>query len=264
MDLGIVTSCHNYGRYLDEWASGVAGQTKAPTIVGIVDNGSTDDTPACITRAVAKLRSVGLTVVTERLPKRVDFGRARNAAVALVDTEWVMHADCDDVLYPWCVAEVAKYEQGADVIALGFERFGTTTYKGPRRRIYSTTRGVTTLTSPAPASGLSPFRRSFWEQRPYVESGLEGGWDTALWIGFAQLNARFVPTKRPCFGYRQHPDSVFSSRRRDAEKSDRVGSRLEQIRRGSGATVGVAGPPSAPERAAAWARVKAWWDRRIT
>lgn len=42
---------------------------------------------------------------------------------------------------------------------------------------------------------------------------MRGAWDTALWIGFARLGARFRATSRPCFWYWHHPDSIYTRRR---------------------------------------------------
>lgn len=230
MDLAIVTSCFNYGRYLDAWARSILALDRPPAMVAIVDNGSTDGTAEDVARAAALLQEGGLEVRTKRL-ERVNFGAARNAAVALADGDWVMHLDADDMVMPHCLTDVAELAPQADVVALGYERCGNLA-AGPknRTRVYRDSQGRGTLRSKAPASGVSPFRRSFWERAPYRED-MEGGWDTALWIGFAHLGARFKATRRPCFFYRQHADSIFNSRRVSSRKSARVGTKLTLLRR---------------------------------
>lgn len=232
LDLAIVTSCHNYGRYLDDWARSIARlDTHLPAQCAIVDNGSTDMTPRQVEAAAELLRDHGIETVTERVPYG-NMGIARNRAVELGgETEWAMHLDADDMLMSHCLEDVAALMPEADVVSLGYRRCGDL-LAGPRNRTrtYSRHRGESTLASGAPASGVSPFRRSFWERSPY-RTDMRGGWDTALWIGFAHLDARFVPTRRPCFLYRQHEDSIFNRRRLNALRSALVGTKLSNLRK---------------------------------
>jgi glycosyltransferase involved in cell wall biosynthesis len=256
LDLAIVTSCHNYGRYLQDWAKSITTLRTKPQLVCVVDNGSTDQTPAQVDAARALLEEAGLEVRTLRI-ERTNFGAARNEAVRMAaGHEWVMHLDADDMLMAHALCDVAELAPAADVVSLGYERTGDLK-AGPNfyRKVYSNHQGAQTLASKAPASGVSPFRMSFWERSPYRED-MDGGWDTALWIGFAHLNARFRATKRPCFWYRQHADSVFNTRRKCCRKSAMVGHKLQSLRRReSGVSVLVPWQPDGGSRDQAWAWV---------
>lgn len=232
LDLAIVTSCHNYGRYVVEWAKSiVALKTFYPSVCTIIDNGSTDTSPHQIEEAAKVLRAAGINTIVERIPFE-SFGRGRNKAVeASGDTTWVMHFDCDDTLMDHALEDTHALMPEADVIGFGYRRSGDLA-SGPRNRtrVYSKHQGKSTLDSNAPCSGVSPFRRSFWERSPYREE-MRGGWDTALWIGFAHLNARFVPTRRPVFFYRQHHDSIFNQRWPNKRRTHFVGCKLGNLRR---------------------------------
>jgi hypothetical protein len=258
VELSIVTSASNgYGRYLPEWADSIAGLVTQPTMVAIAH---TESERPFVERAVARLS--GTRVLTREVPGDPNVGVLRNAAVALSDTEWVQHLDCDDLAMPHMLCDVAKLAPEADVVAMGYERTGDLA-AGPKnlRRIYADTRGESTLKSTAPASGVSPFRRSFWERSPY-RTDMIGGWDTALWLGFAHMNARFVATRRPCFWYRQHADSVFNTRRNNARLTNYTGSHLQSLRRGDrGVSVVVPFTGGDPARERAWAWVKSWYLR---
>lgn len=230
--LGIVTSVTGgYGAYLAEWADSILEQRVRPAGVGIFTHGTDADRTAAIA-ARARLEGAGFHVKHRHEPERWDFGRARNAAVGLLEHEWCMHLDADDRLMPHALADVRALMAGADVVAIGYERLGVTP-DGPRcrRKVYRSSVGTEALESRAPASGISPFRRAFWERAPY-RTDLLGGWDTALWLGFAHLGARFAATTRPGFYYRQHTDSIFLSRLRSPWLSERVGARLQSLRRG--------------------------------
>jgi hypothetical protein len=255
-DLAIVTSCHRYGIYLADWAASIIGLTQRPGMVGIVTHGSDDDRRAG-EDATQVLRHAGIRVKCEHHPDVLNYGHARNLAVALSDTAWVMHFDADDMLMPHALDDVAKLAPKADVVSLGYERCGDLA-SGPRQRVktYRTHQGAGTLADTTPSSGVSPFRRSFWERSPY-RTDMIGGWDTALWLGFAHLGARFVPTTRPCFWYRQHGDSTFNTRRRSAWPAARTGAKLQSLRAGHrGVSVIVPRTVDGAERDAAWRWVR--------
>lgn len=263
LDLAIVTSCHNYGKYLEEWAQSIVGMDGyLPSVCVIVDNGSTDASPSHIQRAAAILRGAGIETITDRIPY-ANFGVARNRAVELSgDTEWVMHFDADDTLMEHAMVDFVELASNADVVGFGYRRSGDLE-AGPRNktRVYSTHQGESTLRSTAPCSGVSPFRRRFWRQSPY-RTDMRGGWDTALWLGFARLNARFVPTKRPVFFYRQHAGSTFNQRRVSERKGRLVGQKLNNIRNGitDGVSVVVPMMDNGNERRRAWDRVRRHYE----
>jgi glycosyltransferase involved in cell wall biosynthesis len=231
MNLAIVTSCAGYAQYLPEWADSILSLTRTPALVAVFTHGSTVDRNAGAA-AVARLTDAGIRARHEHEAARLPLGAARNRAVAMSDTEWVMHFDADDLLMPHALDDIAQLAPQADVVCLGYERSGNLA-AGPRQRskLYRTSIGQEALANPTPCSGVSPFRRSFWERAPY-RTNLTGGWDTALWLDFAHLGARFIPTRRPCFWYRQHADSVFNTRRKDVAATAFAGARFNAIRRG--------------------------------
>ena len=232
LDLAVVTTVRNYGRFLPEWAASILALSLKPALVVLVEQGSTDDSWAQVERAAAQLMAGGLRVRVQRMPA-TDFGTARNAAVSLTDTEWVMHLDADDMLMPHALADAAVLAPACDVVQLGYERCGDLAAGPPnRRKPYRSGLAHEILASPTPCSGCSPFRRALWERAPYV-TDQTGGWDTALWLGFAHLGARFRATARPCFWYRQHADSVFNRRRTERTyEAALVGHQLQSRRRG--------------------------------
>jgi glycosyltransferase involved in cell wall biosynthesis len=212
LDLAIVTCVRGYGRYLHDWAEALAALTVRPAMVGIVDGADPADVVA-VDAARARLEQAGFRVRTRSLSGETNLGVLRNAAVALADTEWIQHLDADDVALPTMLEDVAAAMSEADVVAIGYRRIGDLP-AGPhqREKLYTSTTGPDALRHPTPCSGVSPFRRAFWERTPYRQDQ-RGGWDTSLWRDFARQGARFIATPRPGFLYRQHGDSVFNVRR---------------------------------------------------
>lgn len=209
-ELTIVTSCVGYGKYLTEWAQSIIDQGIRPGRVCIFTHGTEQDYLLAET-AMLRLVSRGISCYHAHSPTRLDFGVARNRAVELAETEWVMHLDADDMLCKDALADLRDVASTADVVQAGYERINCTSCS-KKVRLYAGADGIDALKMTALASGNSMFKRSLWEARPY-RTDLFGAWDTALWIGFAYLGARFRPSTRPVFKYRQHHDSLFNTRR---------------------------------------------------
>lgn len=210
-DLTIVTSCTGYGKYLAEWSGSILAQTVRPGRVCIMTHGSERDYTLGVV-AARKLIQSGIDCAHAHSPDRLDLGVARNAAVELAKSEWVMHLDADDMLVPSAVSDLMRIAPTADVVQAGYERVGSLLGTSTRKRLYTGGDGEEMLGKTALASGNSMFRRSLWEAQPY-RTDLLGAWDTCLWIGFARLGARFRPSATVIFRYRQHSDSIYNRRR---------------------------------------------------
>lgn len=264
MELAVVSSCcGSYGKYLEEWASSILKLTRAPSEVRLFTHGS-EEVGRLGLAAIARLDAAGLPASWEHSAALLDLGSARNRAVAMSSSEWVMHLDCDDQIMPHALEDCAAIAPGADVIAMGYERSGDLA-AGPtnRRRLYSSTTGLEALDAAAPCSGVSPFRRAFWERWPY-RTNMLGAWDTSLWIGFARLGARFRPTRRPCFWYRQHADSIFNKRRKIIDWTHLLTvEQLKSLRRNdAGVAVIVPRASNGPkDREPLWQHVRAHYAR---
>ncbi len=211
-EMTIVTSCHGYGKYLKPWAESIVALTTRPGAVCIFTHGLDSDFVQA-QAAVRLLRHAGINVSAEHVPRRLDFGTARNKAVEMSKTEWVMHLDCDDRIMPHGLDDARALAPDADVISFGYERAGDNDQrpKNPTK-LYKSGDGLEVLNHLAPCSGVSPFRRKLWERSPY-RTDMQGAWDTALWIGFCRLGARFRATRRPCFWYWHHLDAIYTQRR---------------------------------------------------
>lgn len=212
-NITIVTSCSSYGKYLPEWTASIIAQSVRPGCVCLFTHGSEEDARAGQTALLA-LGKAGIITRHDHDPVKQDFGVARNRAVAMSNTEWVLHLDADDSLQSHAMWMCRTLAPSADVISAGYTRTGQIqSGVTVRNRIYQNADGQMALDQAALCSSNSPFRRSFWEKSPY-RTDLFGAWDTAFWIGLAHLGARFRATPKPIFNYRQHADSIFSVRQK--------------------------------------------------
>lgn len=195
--IGVVTSAWGaYGRYLPEWVASVAAQTVRPDMVTVLDAGMDDPGPCR-----EALEASGLTWQIVRDSYR-GMGAARNRAVEATRTAWVMHLDADDVLLPHALADVRELASSADVVSLGMRR-------GRREVTFPNVSAQDALEGRHVAFSCAAFRRALWKRAPWHTTN---DWiDSALWLGFARMGARFVGTARVGAIYRQHAGS-FSRR----------------------------------------------------
>jgi len=109
--VSIVIPCFNFARWIAAAVSSALDQTWPATEVIVVDDGSSDESPA-------KLRAFGDRVTFIETPHR-GGNNARNAGLAVARGEWVQFLDADDYLEPAKVGQqLAETADGAtaDVI----------------------------------------------------------------------------------------------------------------------------------------------------
>jgi glycosyltransferase involved in cell wall biosynthesis len=92
----IVVPNYNHARYLPESLGSIAAQKRAPDRVLIIDDASTDDSLAVISRFIAEHPSWEL--IRHDSNKGVVAGQ--NEAIALADTDWIGFLGADDALHP--------------------------------------------------------------------------------------------------------------------------------------------------------------------
>lgn len=94
--------CHNYGRYLAQAIDSCLGQLPGnyQSDILVIDDGSTDDTPAVCARYGSKIR-----VVQSR---NEGFPSALTKAIRLADGDYVCLLDADDFFAPHKLATIAQ------------------------------------------------------------------------------------------------------------------------------------------------------------
>jgi len=92
----IVVPNYNHARYLPESLGSIAAQTCAPDRVLIIDDASTDDSLAVISRFIADHPTWELI----GHDKNQGVVRGQNEAIHAVDTDWIGFLGADDALHP--------------------------------------------------------------------------------------------------------------------------------------------------------------------
>ena len=91
----LVVPNYNHARYLPESLCSIAAQTQAPDRVLIIDDASTDDSVAIISRFLADHPTWEL--IRHEINRGVVYGQ--NEAIASVTTDWIGFLGADDVLH---------------------------------------------------------------------------------------------------------------------------------------------------------------------
>jgi glycosyltransferase involved in cell wall biosynthesis len=97
VSVSLVIATFNHGRVLPEALDSALAQTLKGLEIVVVDDGSTDDTPAVLARYAGKIRVV-------RQPNR-GLAAARNTGLATARGRYVSFLDADDLLMPTKLAE---------------------------------------------------------------------------------------------------------------------------------------------------------------
>ena len=111
--VSIIVGVYNGERFLPELLDSIRAQTCPDWTCLCVDDGSTDGSPAILAACAAK--DARFRVLSQ---PNAGVGAARNAALARVETPFVMFADQDDRLVPQAVARAlaAIEATGADIV----------------------------------------------------------------------------------------------------------------------------------------------------
>lgn len=118
--ISIVVPCYNVEKYLRACVSSL-GLDKHPEIEAVlVDDGSTDGTPAICDELAAT--NVRLTTIHR---ENGGSSSARNAGLSHTDGDWVWFVDSDDLVSPYAIEYLLKLsdDSDADVIQFGLQMF---------------------------------------------------------------------------------------------------------------------------------------------
>ncbi len=201
--ISVVVPCHNYGRFLGEALESVFGQTRPVDEIVVVDDGSTDETPAVL----AHIQAVHPEIrVISRRPARGAVSTF-NDGVRATAGELVVILSADDRMSPEYLSrlEQALHGSGADFAYAPTHLFGATAMIWPSSPFDSRR-----LARGNFINGSTMFRRAAFERVGGFDPGFEtlGLEDWAFWLAMVAAGAVGVRADGCWLDYRQHPNGA--------------------------------------------------------
>lgn len=204
--ISVVIPAYNCAPYLPAALDSVLAQTLAAHEVLVIDDGSTDDTPAVLARYAGRV-----TVV--RQPNAGETA-ARNRALEVATGELVAVLDADDVAAPTRLARQAEELANAPAAVMclsGFWRFDDTgrLAEFPPAPEAATAGPVDFWTRAIAVGGTLMFDRRRAAGLRYPPGVTTGG--DLLFLGMLRSRGGCVLAREPLYGYRVRPGSASLS-----------------------------------------------------
>jgi glycosyltransferase involved in cell wall biosynthesis len=208
----VIIPCFNHGRYLRTAIDSALAQTHPAVQVLVIDDGSTDDTPA-----VCRSYADRITCLRQ---DNAGLSAARNAGLVRTDAEWVHLLDADDVLEPDGIETLlaqAAARPAVDVVRGGWSEIdddGNWLVTVPGVPV-----GSDVFHSFFDPLAVGPPCRYLVRRSSLVEVGLFDrrlrsceDWDA--WLRLALTGSEFATTETVVAAYRNHPGSMSKNHAR--------------------------------------------------
>lgn len=209
--VSVVIPCYNHGRFLPGAVASVAAQTFAPWEIVIVDDGSTDDSPAVARALIGAYPGRAIHLAAQ---PNLGLSAARNSGIAAARAEYVLTLDADDLLEPAMLeAAVAALDASPEV---GFVYTDVRMF-GAEERVWSGgAYSLGKLLFDCPIVPIVLFRKAAWAQVGGFGSNLwpQGYEDWDFWLALAGAGWQGLHIARPLARYRRSNGSMLANARR--------------------------------------------------
>ncbi|MDQ7857676.1 MAG: glycosyltransferase [Armatimonadota bacterium] len=213
--VSVIIPSHNYAHFLGAAIQSALDQRYRPLEVIVVDDGSTDDTPAVLERYAGRVKAL-------RLDGR-GVAAARNAGLARAEGRYVIFLDADDLLLPDGVtAQVARCARDPDLGVVIGAWYVCDVRLGTSALVHSPLRAGSVLPQllrgnvvTTPSALLA--RRDVLAAAGGFDTDLSFTADWEMWIRLARGGVRFATIETPTAVYRVHGHSMT----RDLERAVR-------------------------------------------
>jgi glycosyltransferase involved in cell wall biosynthesis len=219
--ISVIIPCHNGGAFLKQALDSVLAQTVPAAEVVLVDDGSTDGTPALGRSYAERHAEPNPTVIRYIRQEKSGVSTARNRAVREAHYEWIAFLDADDWWKPEKLARqvaVLQEQPQPDLVYTPLHIFypDAPSHEStgcPPDRIWPELRYGNLIT---PSSVV--LRRSLFLEAGGFDLRIHGSEDWELWV-------RLILQKKMCLGW--VPEALTCYRETNVNSSKRVDGMLE-------------------------------------
>jgi succinoglycan biosynthesis protein ExoO len=212
--VSVITPAYNVAPYIGQCIESLQAQTLADWEMLIVDDASTDETPAAVQRYLGDPRIRYL-----RNEQNLGPGATRNRALDAAQGEWVAIVDADDWIDPERLEKLVRFAevQGVEMVADlqvyrtewgGVYQVSWATYAKPPKapRCYTLEQVITAHPSYKPL-----IRRAFLDAKQIrYPTTIRIGEDYAFYMEVLLKGGRFALLPEPLYSYRVRPGTTVT------------------------------------------------------
>lgn len=203
----IIIPCYNCERYVQEAINSILSQTYKNYEIVVIDDGSTDQTSACLEPYHDRIRYV--------YQSNQGVSAARNYGIQLAQGELVAFLDADDYFLPDKLeAQTAVFEANPNfgIVHSGWRRVDHNgrwlTDVEPWHEVPKLNLESWLLWKPVLPSAMM-FRRDWLQKAGGFDPSFPQSEDTELILRLALMGCQATWLRRPTVCYRQHPESAM-------------------------------------------------------
>ncbi|MEW2625436.1 glycosyltransferase family A protein [Streptomyces sp. NPDC048106] len=199
--VSVVIPCYNYGRYLPRTLDSVVRQTFADWEIVIVDDGSTDDSPAVAQAFIDRHPDRRVRLLHQA---NAGVSAARNAGIAAAAGRYILPLDADDVIDPTMLEKTAALlDAEPDIAIVSTDLFVFTDAEDVPPQVLSLPPyDRELLLERLIMFYCSLYRREAWEVVGGYNERMRVGEDWDFWIGCAERGFVAHHLSEPLFGAR--------------------------------------------------------------
>ncbi len=204
--VAVVVPCYNYARYVVEALDSVAAQSEPALELVVVDDRSTDDSPAVVSRWLQRHAGRFVRATLLHNDRNSGLSLTRNAGFATAEAPLVFPLDADNVLHPGCLRQLRAglIASGAAAAHPTLHRFG-----GDSRQLPALPWDPEQLRQGNYIDAMALIRKSSWSHVGGYEPMPLGWEDYDLWCLFVEAGLWSVAVPDAVARYRVHGRSML-------------------------------------------------------
>ena len=216
----VCVTLHDYASFIVDALESIYAQTLRSIALVVLDDHSSDDGPERVERWMRRFGDRLAGACLARHASNAGLARARNGAVDLARSEFVMILDADNQLHPRCVERLLQSlrDSGYGFAYPIIERFGDN-----QALMGTSSWDVETLRDENYVDAMALIRKATWQSVGGYERMDVGGWeDFDFWCKCVEAGIRGLLVPEVLARYRVHGTSMLARETNQGANAKRV------------------------------------------